>query len=89
MRVKFSTYRVNSSYVWVLDLGLVILTFGGYILLRLWVSNSYVFGLHFLRLKVGNFYAWVLDFFRLGVSSSYFGGKFSYVYGLVILTFEY
>ena len=55
------------SYVY----GLVFLTFGGLVFLRLRVSDSYVWVLVFLRLKVNNCYVWVLDFLRVGVSNFY------------------
>ena len=56
------------------------LTFWSEGFLRLGVRDSYVEGLVFLRLGVR-------DFFGSKVSFLKFGGSFSYVWGLVILTF--
>ena len=54
---------------------------------RVGFSDSYVRGLVFLRLMVSNSYVRRIVFLRLGVSNCYVSGHYSYVCGLVILTF--
>ena len=48
--------------------------FGRLVFLRLWVRNSYVWGLVFLRLGVRNSVGWELVFLRLGFRFFKLGG---------------